>query len=216
MVVPPMNFEVETLLGPVAAFYNNVSVNLAFTDQSKVDVEVSREGIHLKVCNIEAQMREAVWGYEQPGFPYLHGGGTLEAEALGGDLSLLVTCKQQIGACNLFIEPEVVNVGRLMISVEGSWNSLVYNTLIGVLKPQIKEGLEVAIQGALRNSGQVINNSMEWLAVLVLAVMQAEEDESIAADSGFDLMTEGKGRHSALNKPREHTCTVSRQDLVSY
>jgi hypothetical protein len=118
-------------------------------------------------------MHGAEWGYAQQSFPYFSSGGNLVAAALGGDVSILIRCTQHMGAVTLHIEPLVVNVGRVMVSVEGSWSSWLYNTVIGVLKPQIKSALEQAIENALRSSASAINASMEWLAVLVLAVMQA-------------------------------------------
>lgn len=192
--VPAMDFDIDTMLGKMHAFYSDVAVAIEFTPYSKVDISVSREGIRVKIMNIEARMRGAKWGYEQLHLPYLHSSGSLEADALGGDVCMLLTCKQDGALRMLEVEPEVVNIGRVMIKVDGSWSSWVYNTIIGIIKPQIKAGLEVTIESALRQSATAINESLDWLAVLVLAVMHAEEDEAIAAESGFDLMTEGRGR----------------------
>jgi len=192
--VPPMEFDIETAIGTIHAFYSDVSVSIEFTEHSKVDIEVSRDGILMQVYNVEAHMRDAKWGFEQMQFPYLHSSGTLEADCLGGDVSLMLRCTQHGSQRNFEIEPEVVNIGRVMITVDESWSSWLYNTIIGLIKPQIKVGLEMTIDNALRQSASAINESMDWLGVLVLAVMQAEEDEAIASESGYDLMTEGKGR----------------------
>jgi len=198
VAVPAFQFEAASAVGAIAASYRNVAIALRYTEESVVDVQVSRRGIHLKVCNIEAVVEDAEWSYEQKEFPYFYGSGKLQARALGGDVSLTIRCTQQPGGqCILYVDPEVVTIGHLELEVQESWTSFLYTTILGLLKSQIKTALEQTIENALRQSGAAVNQGMEWLAVVVLAVMHAEEDEAIAEEIGMDLMKEGKGRDRA-------------------
>jgi len=172
------------LLGEIKIKYSNVQVEIKYTDESKSDLKVGCNGIKIKVANVEAHIEGAEWSYEQTSFPFLHGNGTLEASALGGDVTMLMRCTElQPGVGRtLVIDPDLVNIGRMVITIDGSWSSWLYNMIITMVKPQIKASIETTIHGILEQAADSINDSMEWVAVLVLAVMQAEEDELAEAN----------------------------------
>jgi hypothetical protein len=58
MQIPPMHFEMESAVGTIQAFYQNVAVSIGVTEDSRADIAVSADGIQLKLCNIEAHMHE--------------------------------------------------------------------------------------------------------------------------------------------------------------
>ena len=171
------------------------SVELSVSAEGLV-LEISRFGVHIEGCDIS---------WSRGSFPRVSSDATLEARALDCNLRLFVTAheidhnvdtstlraergtaikdkthSQQIKFTvrKMTIEPQKVELNRLLTTVRGSWLSLVYAGLLTAFKKHLRETIQdLVVQGLKELEGSVA----EWISITILAILQAERDEGAAS-----------------------------------
>ncbi|KAH9132457.1 hypothetical protein LEN26_007414 [Aphanomyces euteiches] len=121
----------------------------------KLGVATDDDVLTMKATHLSAVIPGLHWTFVQKKFPYLHGGGTADAEVTGGCVSLGFRA-EKIDKGNGEWEPtlavssiEIEIKEELKLKVNGSWFSSVYNVLAALFKDLIKDYIASTLEGSL-------------------------------------------------------------------
>ncbi|RHY77120.1 hypothetical protein DYB38_007786, partial [Aphanomyces astaci] len=105
---------------------------------------------------LREKVTEAVSKLKVNKFPYLNGGGTADAEVLGGCVSLGFRVAEKVAMADGTWQPtlavssiEIEIKEDLTLQINGSWFSTVYNVLASVFKDLIKDYIASTLEGSL-------------------------------------------------------------------
>ncbi|ETV86296.1 hypothetical protein, variant 3 [Aphanomyces astaci] len=151
---------------PIIGTKDDIEYTLSHLDLSKFKVRKEKVSVKLgvatdddvltmKATHLSAIIPGLNWTFVQKKFPYLNGGGTADAEVLGGCVSLGFRAEKVAMADGTWqptlavssIEIEIKE--DLTLQINGSWFSTVYNVLASVFKDLIKDYIASTLEGSL-------------------------------------------------------------------
>lgn len=179
-------------LGEVNVGYAAVRIKVDFTAQSQARVERNSTGIWVTLSNLEARMHGVQWRAEQQRWPCITTKGELKAHILGTCVRVHIAGHRKSNATSsisrlmsgvngasrqVTLAPELVDLGRILLVVSGSRASWLYNTVLAIAKSRIQGIVEHMLVDGIESAADPVSTHMEWIPVVTLAVMQAEEEK---------------------------------------
>jgi len=176
------------MLGESILAFEGASAHVFFTEHSTVDVVPSGEGVLVTMEHLEASLGVDAFSLARKAGKFSTK-GQLTAHVLDVSMKAFVSAKRsgdrrRYGGVTrtLSIDVENVGVGRVLLSVSKSCLSWMYNMAMQILKSRIQAALKHIITANLEGFAEPISQSMEFVPIVILAVMQAESDKQETAE----------------------------------
>lgn len=172
------------LLGACHLALQGASLKVAFTEHSTADVVPGTDGVMISMSRLEASFQVKDISLSQKAGRFATR-GKVHGHVFDIGIRLFATAgrtrERRHGIMSvarmLSLKAESVSLGRLILTVGKSCASWIYNMFLVVLKSRITAAIEQVIIANVEAAAEPISHNMEFVPLIVLAVMQAENQK---------------------------------------
>jgi len=179
-----MDVTLDSPVGAIRVKVENLVLHLEGSE-CDVDLEMSSDGIGMKVSGLLLSAKAIKWSWAQIPFPHMNGEGTLNFSARLSELATVIWATAMDKAYlwsdeikfRLGITTTKCSLDDLNLKVSEASGSWLYNLIVTVFRDTLRAEFEARVSAVLEDAATPLSQMLPWLPIVAYAIQEAEGSE---------------------------------------